>query len=624
MEKNCRVIQEQIAELVTDSLSAEKAAELKRHINQCPSCSEYLRALQADDKLLGDFADAMQPIVVRIEDRVISGLKDRQPSSSSDPSGVLRVIVRQRAWKFVVAAMILIGLVIVMYRDNGSIDITPPAFGKMLEAMERMPWLHIVRYDHTTNYQQETWFSYNPKILVTRYGNGKVQYLDYSNNKITIYQPDINTVTITYTPNKDRVVYDLPRSIVNNYKKRWEADGTGIKHELKYEQGQYQGIDVDFYSSVSYSTYQGMQYLLSRSKLVVDRHKQVPVLNETKYWGPHGEVRTDSKAIFDYPENGPKNIFELGVPESAKILDYSPTPELLEVMKVYHSYRDNAPTKYIVIVVYAEGQKDAETDLIDGLATFYFDGINRRRLEVLRFEPVSQQKFRVQCGDSFDSLLKWKRDQEKSEFRIWMDEIVMYDGQYRYSQQRSSRNKTWSYFKKVYVPSDGYRLPMGGYIFWRDIVSEQGWPNSLLRSGRTSIVENKYSKENDLICVEVLYDERQRDNKVIEPAQKRLYYLNPQRDYICEKQEILPQHSHAKHPAGWIDKVGTMRAIDGTLFSDREVIEYDQSELHQWFPKRILMRLREDRKKMITVYLNMDPEFPDGIFDPNHLPKGSE
>ena len=28
-----------------------------------------------------------------------------------------------------------------------------------------------------------------------------------------------------------------------------------------------------------------------------------------------------------------------------------------------------------------------------------------------------------------------------------------------------------------------------------------------------------------------------------------------------------------------------------------------------------------ERKKTITVYLNTDPEFPDGIFDPNNLPK---
>jgi hypothetical protein len=631
MEKKCRIIQEQIAELITGSLSDEKAAELQYHINQCPACNRYLRALKDDDKLLSDFTDAMRPIVARIEESVISRLDDVQSSTPTGATGLLRTIVRQRVCKLAAAAVIIIGLVSVMYRDNDSIDITTPAFSKMIEAMEKMPWLHIVRHDYAKNYQQESWFSYSSKILVTTYGNEKVQYLDLPNNKKYIYQPDIDTVTISYTSNSYRVIYDFPRSLVDNYKKRWEADGTDVKHEVKHEHGQYQGIDVDVYYSVSYSTYQGMQYLLSRSKLIVDRHKQVPILSETKYWGPNGEIRTDSNAIFDYPENGPKNIYEMGVPKSAKILDYSPTPELLEVMEAYRSHRDNAPARYIVVVVYANEQIDSQTYVIDGLETFYFDGINRRRLEVLRFDPVSQQKFNAQCGNSFDSLLKWHREQEKSEFRIWMDEIIMYDGQYRYSQQRSSSNKTWSYYKKVYVPGDGYRLPMGDLIFWRDTLSELGWPNSLLHGvhgrGKTSIVENDYSKNNNLICVEVLYDEYLRDNKVIEPAKKRLYYLNPQRDYICERQEIHPQPGITRNLENWIDKVGAMSAFDGR-FSVGEVVEYGQSDLHQWFPMRILMRFRwenpdqtiEERKKMITVYLNTNPEFPDGIFDPNNLP----
>jgi len=632
MEKICRIIQEQIAELVTGRLPAEKAIELQRHINQCPVCSKYLQALKADDKLLGDFADAMQPIVARIEDSVVSRLDDVQSSRLPGASGLLRTIVRQRVCKLAAAAVIIIGLVFVMYRDNDSIDITTPAFGKMIEAMEKMPWLHIVSYDHAKNYQAERWFSYTSKILVTKNSNGKVQYLDYPNSKKYIYQPDTNAVTISYMPNNYRAIYDFPRSMIDNSKKRWKAEGTDVKYEVKHERGQYQGIDVDFYYSTSYSTYRGMQYLLSKSKLIVDRHKQVLILSESKYWGLNGELRTDSKAIFDYPEDGPKDIYEVGVPTSAKILDYSPTPELLEVMEAYCSHRDNAPARYIVIVVYANDQIASQTYVIDGLETFYFNGINRRRLEVLRFNPVSRQKFNAQCGDSFDSLLKWHREQEKSEFRIWMDEIIMYDGQYRYSQQRSSGNKTWSFFKKVYVPGDGYRLPMGDLIFWRDTLSELGWPNSLLHSvhgrRRTSIVENDYSRNNNLICVEVLYDEYRRDNKVIEPAKKRLYYLNPKRDYICERQEIHPQPGITRNPANWTDKVGAMSAFDGR-FSVGEVVEYGRSDLHQWFPKRILMRFRwenpdqttEERKKTITVYLNTNPEFPDGIFDPNNLPK---
>ena len=74
MENICKNAQEQIPELMTRTLSTEKAAELQHHINQCSDCSEYLRALQADDELLGEFAEAMQPTVARLENNVMSSL----------------------------------------------------------------------------------------------------------------------------------------------------------------------------------------------------------------------------------------------------------------------------------------------------------------------------------------------------------------------------------------------------------------------------------------------------------------------------------------------------------------------------------------------------------------------
>lgn len=79
MEDICRNIQEQILELITDTLPAERKAELQQHIAVCPACSKYLEELQADDKLLGEFAEAMQPIVAELEQNVIDAL-EREPS----------------------------------------------------------------------------------------------------------------------------------------------------------------------------------------------------------------------------------------------------------------------------------------------------------------------------------------------------------------------------------------------------------------------------------------------------------------------------------------------------------------------------------------------------------------
>ncbi len=133
MEDICRNIQEQILELITDTLPAEKAAELRHHISQCPACSKYLRALQGDDKLLSDFVEVMQQTVARLESNVIDAL-NREPSEKPISSvSIWRIIMKSRVTRFATAtAVIIIAVLIGMYQFGGSIDGATPAFADIV------------------------------------------------------------------------------------------------------------------------------------------------------------------------------------------------------------------------------------------------------------------------------------------------------------------------------------------------------------------------------------------------------------------------------------------------------------------------------------------------------------
>jgi len=112
MEDNCRNIREQIPELIAGALSSERAAELRRHISQCPTCSEYLRALQTDDKLLGDFAEAMQPTLTRLENNVFETL-NREPSDESvGLISIWKTIRKSAITKYAAAAVIVVAALI--------------------------------------------------------------------------------------------------------------------------------------------------------------------------------------------------------------------------------------------------------------------------------------------------------------------------------------------------------------------------------------------------------------------------------------------------------------------------------------------------------------------------------
>lgn len=110
MKSVCNNIQEKIPELIAGTLSAEKAAELSRHIDECPACRGYLNALQADDKLLRDFAEAMQPTVARLEEGVVGALGDEREREPVGPTSIWRTILRAPVTKFAAAAVLLIGV----------------------------------------------------------------------------------------------------------------------------------------------------------------------------------------------------------------------------------------------------------------------------------------------------------------------------------------------------------------------------------------------------------------------------------------------------------------------------------------------------------------------------------
>lgn len=110
MENSCENIQEWIPELITGTLPAEKAAELQHHISQCPACREYLEAMQADDRLLGDFAETMQPRVARLENKVIEALNRVTSRETVSSISVWGRILRSRMTRLAAAAVLLVSV----------------------------------------------------------------------------------------------------------------------------------------------------------------------------------------------------------------------------------------------------------------------------------------------------------------------------------------------------------------------------------------------------------------------------------------------------------------------------------------------------------------------------------
>ena len=60
--------------------------------------------------------------------------------------------------------------------------------------------------------------------------------------------------------------------------------------------------------------------------------------------------RREMTYTFDYPERGPADIFALGVPRTAKVVDRVPTGAVAQVMDGIKASRDKFPETYLAIV----------------------------------------------------------------------------------------------------------------------------------------------------------------------------------------------------------------------------------------------------------------------------------
>jgi hypothetical protein len=108
MENSCQKNQELILELIEGTLPAEKRGELERHIYECAACKEYLQGLEADDKLLGDFTEAMQPRLGQLEEKVVDALGHEVLNKTVSPDSVWQRIIKSPMGKLAAAAILLI------------------------------------------------------------------------------------------------------------------------------------------------------------------------------------------------------------------------------------------------------------------------------------------------------------------------------------------------------------------------------------------------------------------------------------------------------------------------------------------------------------------------------------
>ena len=225
------------------------------------------------------------------------------------------------------AACITIGVVLCVWLLFGH-GMVQPTYAELVEATKstmNAEWLHIVQrqYDGIRNKdewiwvdrngreQAEIWFSLHPFREFRKQGDGHIEHIDYANRRSYSYDPNSKTLTIDYENAPDlaqeyraqclRDVLFLPPPTTSKIIKiHMKANGqilTVFKREGPGESYEHWIVDP---ATNTIAGYEEVDY----------------------------EDKEKMALVCSYPEKGPADIYELGVPRDSKVVNLAPPREI--------------------------------------------------------------------------------------------------------------------------------------------------------------------------------------------------------------------------------------------------------------------------------------------------------
>jgi hypothetical protein len=202
-------------------------------------------------------------------------------------------------------------------------------------------------------------------------------------------------------------------------------------------------------------------------------------------------------------------------------------------------------------------------------------------------------------GATAESMLAWAHS-----YKAPYVTIYLYDGRYL-GYAAKQEDGTWK--RRPKELSSKNLNPLQG-------MDSLGWPEYLVTNA--SISQNDYSRQHGLLCFETRLEAQVEDGVLRFPAEKRLHYIDPNKNYLCVRQEKFYNNTYRLDRR---TKVADLD-FDPNVIPDKpaattEITEFAKTPDGKWYPTRIKSAGGSDEIHLIT-----DPNFPDGIFDCDKLP----
>lgn len=295
---------------------------------------------------------------------------------------------------------------------------------------------------------------------------------------------------------------------------------------------------------------------------------------------------------FDYPADGPHDIYALGAPNDARIVDRVPPPELDRLLEQRIDARRNFDSYYGVLVWVRDGKHWSQGTQVKRI---WRSGA-RWRIEYLFADPADDtlRWNRDAAPDDANPREWWFAQVQKERFRP----VLLSDGEtaYRFDFDaiKTDDPKRWELEVQLAKP-DYYPLDTENPVPSAVILPEYhaygltGLPSSK-RTGTITLSRKVGPKGTVLI-----------ESKTSGPAvgakknDLSLYWVDPLNDGMTRKQQMLSLFGGARE-----------------LLVEEEVLETARTPKGYLYPTKL-----RRGEGVIHFYLDFDATIDDGVFDPN-------
>jgi hypothetical protein len=246
--------------------------------------------------------------------------QSKQRPSATGLTIARRTIMKSPITKLATAAVVIVAVMLGIYALTG--PGTSITIAQVRQAMQDIDWMQLNNEIPEKEGTQWSWFSFASRVEIVCDPEGRIIYSNFNTGKKLVWNPGSQDIYESPIDERRQFIGDFggPFEFITKLFSFLTAEKDW---KVTKEMGTYQGKKVEVWSATRVRE-KADSTRTETTTVYIDIEKKLPVAWQEGVKGPDGSIQLLRDGEFKYPETGPADIYEAGVPRSAQI---KPSPE---------------------------------------------------------------------------------------------------------------------------------------------------------------------------------------------------------------------------------------------------------------------------------------------------------